>query len=144
LVNTDRAVKLIKDIKNDKKRLFILIFYALGIILILLSSVSGTKKENTESGGSLSEYKRELERELSELCSSVEGAGKCRVSVSLADGGKSEYRGTAKISETPPRVLGVTIVAEGGGSYEVRAALTECMTAMFDIKANRVAVMKAD
>ena len=62
--------------------------------------------------------------------------------VSFSEGERSEYRGTNKISESPPKVLGITVIAEGGGKSEVKSALTECMTALFDIGSNRVAVLK--
>lgn len=133
----------VKSIKNDRKKLIALIVAAIGVLLMLLSvpSKSDASKSASDSG-TLAEYKKELEKELSELCSSVSGAGKCKVKVSFSEGERSEYRGTNKISEVPPRVMGITIISEGGGKAEVKNALTECMTAMFDIKANRVAVLK--
>lgn len=136
-------VKSVSLIKNDRKKLIALITAVLGALLIFLSipQKSGSQSAGS-SDGALSEYKRELEAELSELCSSVSGAGRCKVKVSFSEGARSEYRGTNKISETPPRVLGITIISEGGDKPEVKAALTECMSAMFNIKANRIAVLK--
>lgn len=137
----DKLNGIIKNIKGDKKRLSLVLIALVGALLILLS-LGGDKREGKTEEQSLDEYKEGLERELSELCSSVEGAGRCKVSVSFSEGEKTEYRGTNKISTTPPRVLGITVIAEGGGSAEVRSALTEALTAMFDIGANRVAVLK--
>ena len=140
-LNAEKRKEIVNLIINDKKKLTMLILAILGIVLILLSLPS-EKSEAAAESGTLEEYKRKLEDELAELCSSVEGAGRCKVSVSFSEGAKSEYRGTNKISETPPRVQGVTIVAEGGSNPKVKSALTECITAMFDIKANRVAVLE--
>lgn len=143
LSKKEKTVDFIKQLKGDKKKLLAVLLAVFGMLLILFSAPGKSEKKEEEQGSvSLSEYKKELEEDLSELCSSVSGAGKCRVSVSFSDGAKTEYRGTNKISETPPKVLGITVIADGGDKPEVRAALTECMTSMFDIKANRVAVLK--
>lgn len=137
----DKNFSIREYVKADKKRAFILIALALGVLLILLSLSGTDKKAVSSSDGTLAEYKAELEKELSELCSSIEGAGKCVVRVSFAEGVKTEYKGNNKVSEIPPRVLGITVVSDGGGRADVRNAITECMTAMFDIKSNRVAVL---
>ena len=143
IIKKENAMDIINRIKGDKKKLVALLLLAVGLLLILFSPSSRSEKEeNGNASSSLSEYKRELEEDLSELCSSIEGAGKCRVSVSFSEGAKAEYRGTNKISETPPKVLGITVIAEGGDRADVKTALTECMTSMFDIKRNRVAVLK--
>lgn len=133
--------EIIKRLLGDKRKLGMIIIAALGILLILFS-LSGEKGENSTDSLELDGYKKTLEKELSELCSSVSGAGKCKVKVTFSEGAHAEYRGNNKISETPPKVLGITIISEGGDKSEVKIALTECMTALFDVKANRVAVLK--
>lgn len=139
----EKAKNFIVSIKKDKKRLTMIILAALGILLLLVSAPSSKSGgSEAETADSLSEYKKNLEAELSELCSSVKGAGRCRVKVSFSEGERAEYRGSNKIAETPPRVLGITVVAEGADRADVKAALTECMCAMFDIGANRVAVLE--
>ena len=135
----DKKISIFKY-KMDKKKLLILLLAALGILLMLFSLSDGSDESSSDT--SLSSYKKNLERELSELCSSVSGAGKCKVSVSFSEGERAEYRGTNKISSAPPKILGITILSEGADRSEVRSALTECMTAMFDIGSNRVAVLK--
>lgn len=135
-----KAENIMNFIKGDKKRFLFIVIAVFGVLLILLSLGGG--EESSAAEDSLAEYEKRLEKELSELCSAVEGAGRCRVNVTFSDGERTEYRGTSKVSTTPPRVLGITVIAEGGGKPEVKSALTECMTAMFNIKANRVAVLK--
>ena len=111
----------------------------LGIIVMLLSLLGG---EDTASTEALSDYKKRLEDEIEELCSSVEGAGRCRVTVTFEEGESFEYRGTAVVGSAPPKVLGVTVVCEGGGSPEVCAGISRAMVALFDIGTNRVCVLK--
>lgn len=124
---------------GHKKKVLLAAIVALGIIVILLSLGGG---EDTASSESLSDYKKRLEGEIEELCSSVEGAGRCRVTVTFEEGESLEYRGTAVVGSAPPKVLGVTVVCEGGGSSEVRADISRAMVALFDIGTNRVCVLK--
>ena len=138
----DKKFNLKEYISGDKRKLLVLALLVLGVALMLLSQSGADKKRASAEEKTLAEYKAELEEELSELCSSIEGAGRCVVRVSFAEGVKTEYKGTNKVSETPPRVLGITVVSDGGGRADVRSAITECMTAMFDIKSNRVAVVE--
>lgn len=67
------------------------------------------------------------ESELSELCSSVAGVGRCRVTVVLDSDGS---------------VSAVAVVCEGGDSLTVRARLTELITTLYGIGSNRVSIMK--
>ena len=127
-------------LKGDKRKILTVVLLAAGLLLMLFSSKVGSTESAAED--SLSKYKRELEKDLSELCSSIDGVGRCEVRVTFSEGERVEYRGTNKVSETPPKVLGVSVVCDGGGRADVRAAITECMVALFDIGANRVAVVK--
>ena len=127
-------------LKGDKRKILTVVLLAAGLLLMLFSSKVGSTESAAEN--SLSKYKRELEKDLSELCSSIDGVGRCEVRITFSEGERVEYRGTNKVSETPPKVLGVSIVCDGGGRADVRAAITECMVALFDIGANRVAVAR--
>ena len=138
----DSKERIMKFINGDKKRITLIAVAVIGVLLILLSLGGGDESTADTPDGSLEEYKANLEAELAELCSSVSGAGQCKVTVSFSEGEKTEYRGTSKISTTPPKILGITVLAEGGDRAEVRGALTDCLTALFDIGANRVAVLK--
>ena len=137
----DKKLDFKAFLKGDKKKITIIVIALLGALLMLLS-LGDKGEEEVKDCESLSEYKERLEEELSEICSSVSGAGRCKVSVSFSEGERAEYRGTNKISSTPPRILGITVLSEGAERSEVRSALTECMTALFDIGSNRVAVLK--
>ena len=137
--NTKKISGFIARMPSDKKR-FLIILGAIGILLILFSSFSGGEEAIKED--SLQEYKENLESELAELCSSVAGAGKCRVSVTFSEGERIEYKGSNKTSVTPPRVLGVTVICQGADSPSVKAAISDCMTSLFDISSKRVCVLK--
>lgn len=115
----------------------LLLVLSLGAALILIPEA-----KKTEESDPLYAYKVRLESELSELCSSVEGAGKCIVYVSFSEGESYEYQGGQIKTEKPPRVLGVTVLCEGGSRSGVRARITEIISSLFDVGANRICVLK--
>ncbi len=115
---------------------------SLGIILILISAGGSETGKVSNSSVSLSEYKEELEREIADLCADVEGVGRCRVFITFERGEQSSYKGSALIETRPPRILGITVVCRGADYDSVRRDITDMLTAVFDIGANRVAVLK--
>lgn len=130
--------RLVTFFKGKKKMALILILVSLGLMLVALSSA--TSADPAEQG-SLSEYKEELEKRLEKLCSEVDGVGRCTVMVTFSRGEENTYKGSQLTESKPPRVLGVTVVCDGGESSAVRARLSQMLCALFDIGANRVAVL---
>jgi hypothetical protein len=128
-------------VTKNKRGVFIALIFLIGAILLLLSS-NTSQTQNFTDGETLSEYKARLEGELADMCSSVEGVGRCRVSVSFERGEEKEYKGSTLISSRPPKVLGVTVVCRGADSDRVRAEIIGMMSALFDIGTNRIAVLK--
>ncbi len=123
--------------KNWKLSLIVLV----GIFLVVISSVGGTNTKQKEEI-TLDEYRTELEGRVGAMCSSVSGVGKCKVLITFERGEQSTYKGSALLEVKPPRVLGVTVVCRGAESDRVRADLTEMLSALFDIGANRIAILK--
>ena len=134
------ALNLIDFIKRDKKRVILAVLAILGILFAILFSLP--EGESNTDGDSLSEYKARLEDELGDMCSSISGVGRCRVTVTFSEGEALEYKGSSLVGSTPPRVLGVCIVCEGAEADSVRSALSDCMRSLFDIGSNRVSIMK--
>ena len=137
----DKAVNTVKKYASDNKgRAFLILILALGVFLLVLpSSQSEEKTEKTES---LAEYKARLEEELGEICSSVSGVGRCKVTVTFERGEERVYKGSSLIESRPPKVLGVTVVCKGADSDRVRGEIIDMMSALFDIGTNRIAVLK--
>ena len=137
---SEKIASLVRYFSENKTRRIFLLIASVGIVLLIAFSGGGESDDVYDD--SLSEYKRTLEKELEVLCSSIDGAGKCDVSVSFLYGEKYEYKGSSKIGSEPPRVLGVAVVSEGAESAEVRRAICESLCALFDIGSNRVSVQK--
>ncbi|HHV51283.1 MAG TPA: stage III sporulation protein AG [Clostridiales bacterium] len=86
---------ILSKLKSKKAVNVILAIGLLGMLLIFLSTLipEKGKPSNTVSKYSLSaqEYVEEMERKLAEMISSVEGAGPCRVMVTLENGVEYVY-----------------------------------------------------
>ena len=161
-------------LKNDRKKLIIVAVALLGIILIVISSVGekvAAPEDATQpqTGFSESEYTAMLEQRLEETVSSLYGAGRARVMVTLEcdyetvyarDGSyskdeassdeKSEYiiidssqqEDGLVLKTVTPRVRGVAVLCEGGNDPNVKAQVSEMLSALLDLGSNRISVSK--
>ena len=129
-------------IKGNKKIFTVGAFILLGVILIFASSLSDGDGGQTKSEITLDEYKARLEEDIADLCRDVEGVGRCRVFITLERGEQNSYKGSMLMETKPPKVLGVTVVCRGADSDYVRCELTEMLCALFDVGANRIAILK--
>jgi len=114
---------------------------SVGAVLILLSFIPSSKEDSADSM-SLEEYRTMLEERVAATCSSVEGVGKCKVFITFERGAQSSYKGTSLLEVKPPKVLGVSVVCRGADSDTVRRELTAMLCALFDVGANRIAILK--
>ena len=130
-----------KYASKNKKNIFLVVLLAVGIFLLAFSSSPDEYDRNSQEE-SLEAYKARLEEELCELCSSVSGVGKCRVTVTFENGESRVYKGSSLIETKPPKVLGVTVVCKGADSDKVREEIVGMMSALFDIGTNRISVLK--
>lgn len=165
-------LKYLKE--NEPKRLKIIVILGIvGILLIAFSSGIGNtdvKKEQSSSDNSQTfEYSKELENNLKNIISSIEGVGNCEVMLTLENTAESVYATDKEnnnsddsssvkdeyviydsqngeqpilIKEYYPKVLGVSVVCDGGNNIAVKEKIIEAVTSLFDISANRVSVSK--
>lgn len=128
--------------QKNKGSVLLFALLILGVFLLVFSSASAPETEAQENTQSLEEYKARLEEELSAVCSSVSGVGRCKVTVTFERGEEKIYKGSSVIETRPPKVLGVTVVCKGADSDKVRSEIIDMMSALFDIGTNRIAVLK--
>ena len=117
---------------------------------------------------SINDIQSEIEKQLEEMIKNVHGAGNVRVMVSLSSSGEYIYAENSKIenngdkqlqdneiviyesdngsdeglivSVKSPEISGVAVVCDGGNSSVVRSEITELVTSLFGIGADRVYV----
>ena len=128
-------------LKENKKTVGIALLLLFGVLLILFSAPRASEEKSSDTR-TLAEYKAELEAELASICSDVRGVGACRVFVTFERGEQNSYKGSTLIESKPPKVQGVTVVCRGADASQVQSELTEMLSALFGIGANRIAILK--
>ena len=141
-MSNSRSDKIKEYIAANKKTVLLFTLFLFGILMLTFSSSFFSQKSEAKDVTELAEYKKNLEEELVQICSSVRGVGKCRVMVTFERGEENVYKGSVLIESRPPKVMGVTVVCKGADSDAVRSEITDMMMALFDIGANRVSVLK--
>ena len=163
---TPLAAKLRTALADEKQRVNLLVAMGLaGLVLLAVSAWlpagSTPQPTKTTQQTDTANYAAQLEDRLTTLISRVEGAGKPTVMVTLESGSESVYAtdtdgdGTSThvllgssradgLVETvqTPRVLGVAVVCEGGGSAAVQSRITALVEALTGVGANHITVAK--
>ena len=174
--------KLKSAFTSDKKLAVLCAVGVLGVLLLVISEFrpsDGKKaeKQSVTAAQNQETYAEDIEKRLTEIVSSIDGAGKTRVMVTLDSGAEQVYAKNEKIkSDTSggtaiekenfsnekeyvlietdgneggmiikliqPKIRGVAVVCEGGGSDAVRQEITQAITAVLDISASRVYITK--
>ncbi|MGI6071019.1 MAG: hypothetical protein ACOYBE_11455 [Blautia sp.] len=129
-----------------KQQWFILLL--VGILLAVIALPTGKKTtEKTASLGSLepdrteetsSGEKQQMERDLENLLSKVEGVGEVRVLLTIKEDSGSLYGS----SQSTPSVTGVLIAASGADNLSVVENIQEAVQALFQVEAHKIKVMK--
>ena len=89
-----------------------------GVLFIIISSFSGGQSVATE------------EERLAEICSSVDGVGRCRAVITYG--------------EDEEAVFAVAVLCEGADSVYVRERINRLISSLYGIGTNRIAVLKID
>ena len=114
-MNSDKKIFSFLGHLGGKRLILLSAVLTLGLLLLL---IGGRESVSTEPS---------LEETVAELCSGIDGVGECRVMLTLnEDGG----------------VASAAVICEGGGSVEVRAAVSELISRLFGIGKNRISVLR--
>ena len=156
------------ETKKEIKFLPVIIGLVAGVLLLFVGKgnpfgISTQSVSATESGVyDEARYEAELIDQIEGVCRRVRGAGSVSVAVTLdgsyraiyaqnfADGSNSkrEYfllgSGSSEkallLGYSPPDILGVAIVCEGGSSSAVRAEIISLVSALLDLPTNKIYV----
>ena len=147
-------------LKSNKKIGIILLFAAVGVILLILgTSGESTAKKETESELMLSEYSKEVEEKIIELCSNVKGVSNVSVAVSFESGfeyvyaredggdvvivGSGSSKSPIRVKEKMPVIGGIGIVCKGGGDPTVQKKLLDLISAAFGVSSSKIYIAEA-
>lgn len=163
--------KILKKIKRDKRIAAIVSIGLVGIILLTLSELIPQKSdakqnEKTENVTDIRDsYEENIEKRLTSIVSSIDGAGRTEVMVTLASGDENVYAVKEKSSDgskereyividsdknesglllkvIEPEIRGVAIVCEGADSAKIRQEIISSVSAVLGISTNRISIAK--
>ena len=165
--------KFSEKLKKDKKLLLTVAAGILGIVFIVISEFipkSSYKKAETgeQNKNSVSSYEETLEKRLESIISSVDGAGRVQVMVTLDTSEQTQYAkdekensksgdksseksyekkyvltdddGGVVLKTTEPEVRGVIVVCDGGAA--VKNGITSAVRAALSVDSNKITVLK--
>lgn len=112
-----KSDKSFKDfLKTGSSLTVFLAVLLIGVLLIVMSAF-GTGADA-----------RNEEEELAEICSSIEGVGRCRTVITYTEDDKE--------------VFAVAVLCEGAENVYVRERINKLVTSLYGIGSNRVSVLK--
>ncbi len=148
----------------DKKYVPIIALALLGLILLIGGGAMGSRKpdsgnDDIDAYFSVRFYTENLEKRIEELCRQIHGIGEVHVLVTLEGGCEYVYAenmaGSSRsyimradgegespvfVQEIYPRIRGIAVVCTKGEDSAVRLAVTQLLSAAFDIPSSRIYV----
>lgn len=163
--------KILEKIKRDKRVALIVCVGLAGIILLTLSELIPQKSAPNENSKETAvtdirdNYEKDIEERLTSIVSSINGAGRTEVMVTLASGDENVYAVKEKIGDgtkereyvvidsdtnesglllkvIEPEIRGVAVVCEGADSANVRQEIVSTVSAVLGISTNRISIAK--
>lgn len=156
------VTSLTEKIPKEKRPALLVICGIFVMLIIMFSGTSAEKEETISPDGNITEnYVQETERKLSEIISSINGAGKTKVMVTLDSGEENIYacdinedqneyvviktssqEGGLLLKIVQPKIRGVAVVCDGGDSYKVQNDILNAVCSVLDISSARVSITK--
>ncbi len=165
--------RLIKSFNSGDRRVkLIAAAAALGVLLILISEFipqQSAKVKSVKDDGLYAEYIASLEERTQKLVSSIDGAGRCKVMITLKTDGESvfaknfqenqsdssyskndEYvfyegesgKSPVRIKQYFPAVQGVAVVCDGADKTEVRESIINSISSLYGVSVSKISVSK--
>lgn len=164
--------KFLTKIKADKRLTIIVITGIAGVILLTASELIPEKKDDVPQENEYSDctdYEERIEKRLENILSSINGAGKVKVMITLESGDENVYAMEHKQSSSDknnqseneyvlidkngdddglllkivePEIRGAAIVCEGADSAQVRQEIINSVTSVLGITTNRISISK--
>lgn len=144
---------------------YVILVLLVGIVLMLLPS----RQEKTEQTNTITEpaeQKQDVQKELTEILTQIDGVGAVQVMLTIASGEETVYQtdtettnGTCRVEtvivtdanraqqglvqmKNPPTYLGAIVVCKGGGNPAVKLAVVEAVSRVTGLGADQISVLK--
>ena len=145
-----------RGIQEIKKNWYIPLIIIAGV-WIMLTGTDRSEAIAVDRSVNDNDYVLKTEQRIVEMLKGIEGAGECRVTITLSSGGKKEYvreegnvlvisdkdgNQSAVVSrENAPEIAGVTVACRGAGSAVVRNNIIESVSTVLGIGTNKICVV---
>ena len=153
-------------IQEQKGTVFIVAFALIGVMLLILPTISFSDGSNV-SGDRLAQYERRMEEKIAELCSEVKGVKNVKVSIYFNSGFESVYafdeenrsssgginsekkyvtlgsgndESLVCLYERMPQISGIAIVCMGGSDPIISSELINLISSAFEVPKNKIYV----
>ena len=142
-----------------KSKVFIICLAVVGLLLIIIPGVLGSKESNITDDDNFKYYTEYLEDRLEELILQIESVDKVKVLITLDNSGENVYAQDIKsnsteyviiqtsnneegllIKELNPAVRGVAVVCNGGSSVSLREKIVALLSSALGIPTNKITV----
>ncbi len=159
-----KAEEILKKIPENKRPALICATGIAVMLIIVLPGLFGSEKTDKKSEKSTdeqSEYINSVENSLCSLISSIDGAGKTKIMLTLdsseenvyasdINADKNEYvvikenseEGGMLLKVIKPKIRGVAVVCEGGDNPRVKIDITNAVCTALGINSTRISIAK--
>lgn len=144
---------------------YVILVLLVGIVLMLLPSRQGITKQ-TNTATEPAEQKQDVQKELSQILSQIDGVGAVHVMLTIAFGEETVYQTDTDTTDNacridtvivtdanraqqglvqmknPPKYLGAIVVCKGGGNAAVKLAVVEAVSRVTGLGADQISVLK--
>jgi stage III sporulation protein AG len=144
---------------------YVILVLLVGVVLMLLPSRQ-EKTNQTYAAAEHTEQKQDIQKELTQILSQIDGVGAVQVMLTIASGEETVYQtdtentdDTCRIDtvivtdgnrtqqglvqmKNPPKYLGAIVVCKGGGNAAVRLAVVEAVSRVTGLGAGQISVLK--
>ena len=158
-----------KAVEIVKKYRYAFLVLLIGLALMLIPSRSGESTSQPEPTEQAQQEQPDIARQLEEILTQIQGAGKVSVMLTVASGEKTIYQSDVDLSGgedgttrsdtviitdenraekglvqqvNPPVYQGAVIVCQGADSASVRLAIVEAVSKVTGLSSDRISVLK--
>lgn len=155
--------KIAQQIKKYRYAVLVLV---IGIILMLIPGISGNEKKAEAITTKPQQEKTDFAQQIEEILSQVQGAGKVKIMLTVAEGEKTVYQVDSDVSQNstrletvivtgtnreqmgvvmqvnPAKYLGAIVVCQGADRAEVKLAVTQAVSRATGLGTDQISVLK--
>lgn len=143
-------------LKPEKNKLMLFLLAALGLFLVAAGGIFGGKSvEKAEPYTDVGFYTEYLEGRIRDLCMSIDGIAEANVFLTIDCSSEYIYEGNGSdylilsgadgeeavmLCEIYPKVRGIAVVCTGGDNPQLKATVTELLSAALDLPTNKIKI----